>query len=219
MSQTPLNLSALDNEQFEDLVEAIFRAKAAPSIYETSDPTENIQYAVTSVSRSGRGTDEGRDLLVTTLVRDCIAPRNVKWIVQCKHKAVSRKSVGAGDFINDFGFHEMLLRHDAIGYLLVCSTRPGTKLQNHFDKLTNDSLTHLYIAWDYAKVCEEVFRHESVMQQFFPEAYRYHKKLVGSDRIERWITEHGNAISDDAREALRGILTGSGQTEDEVSKR
>ena len=34
---------------------------------------------VTEVSRSGRGQDGGLDILVTTMVRDCIASRLIKW--------------------------------------------------------------------------------------------------------------------------------------------
>lgn len=206
MSHTPLDFTTLTDEQFEDLIEALFRAKALPSPLDTLNSTENFLSAVLSVSRSGRGADEGRDLLVTTLLADCIASRTIRWVVQCKHKAVSGKSVGPGDFANDFNFSEVLTHHDATGYLLACSTRPSTRLQAHIDKLASDSDTHKYVVWDYSKICEEVFRHDGVMQQFFPEAYRQHKKLVSSDSVEQWIEEYGGAMSEDAKNALRGVL-------------
>lgn len=140
--------------------------------------------------------------------------------MQCKHKAISGKSVGPGDFINDFNFSEVLTHHDATGYLLACSTRPSTRLQALFDKLTRDSDTHKYVVWDYARICEEVFRHDGVMRQFFPEAYRRHKKLVSSESVEHWIEEYGGAMSEDAKNALRSVLAngsspnGSGRDEE-----
>ncbi len=44
------------------------------------------------------------------------------------------------------------------------------------------------------------------MQQFFPEAYCRHKKLVSSDSIEHWIEDYSGAMSEDAKNALRGVL-------------
>lgn len=77
MAKMPLDLSTLNDEQFEDLVEAIFRARIPQFGKETSASFAAIQLSVVSVDRSGRGTDEGRDLLVTTLVSDCIPPRRI----------------------------------------------------------------------------------------------------------------------------------------------
>lgn len=128
MPHTPLDFATLTDERFEDLIEALFRTKATLSPVEVESPTKGLPRAVLSVSRSGRGADGARDLLVTTLVVDCIAPRTVRWVVQCKHKAVSGKSVGPGDFIGDFNFREVVSHHDATGYLLACSTRPSTRL-------------------------------------------------------------------------------------------
>jgi hypothetical protein len=206
MSHTTLDFTTLTAEQFEDLIEALFRAKASLSPVDGAGSTESLPHAVLTVSRSGRGADEGRDLLLTTLVADCIAPRTIRWVVQCKHKAVSGKSVSPSDFAADFHFREVLSHHNATGYLLACSTRPSTRLQSHLDKLTGDSDTHMYVVWDYAKICEEVFRHEGVMRQFFPETYRRHKNLVSSDSIEQWIEEYDGAMSEDAKNALRGVL-------------
>src|SRR5262249_26197886 len=79
-----LDLSTLNPEQFEDLIDAVFRAQM-PS-------------PVTSVERSGRGADQGMDLIVKTLVSDGIAHREIRWLVQCKHNVKSKKSVRPGNF-------------------------------------------------------------------------------------------------------------------------
>jgi len=201
-----LDLSTLTDEQFEDLVEAIFRAKLLPSSANGIESTDLTNYAVISVSRSGRGPDHGRALLVTTISTDCIAPQTTRWLVQCKHKAVSGKSVGPGDFAEDFGFNEIVSQHDANGYLLVCSTRPGTRLQSRFDKLASANAPRRFVIWDAAKVGEEILRHEKVMRQFFPDEYQRQQKLIESSRIETWIRQYGGAVSEDAKAALSSIL-------------
>jgi len=206
MPNAPLNLTVLNDEQFEDLIEAIFRAKAPPLPANDVGVAESTSYTVVSVSRSGRGHDEGRDLLITTIVRDCVAPRFIRWVVQCKHKALSGKSVGPGDFDNDFSFPDVVSHHNANGYLLVCSTRPSTRLQARLDKLTSDNNAQQYVAWDYARVCEEVFKHESVMRQFFPEEYRRQQKLVEGSRVEEWARQFDGEISEDALAALSDIV-------------
>lgn len=205
MSLLPLDFSTLTGEQFEDLVEAIFRGRLQP-LSGTSALAQSSQFIVTSVSRSGRGNDAGLDLLVTTVVRDCISPRSIKWVVQCKHNAVSGRSVSPRDFINDFSFPELLAHHGANGYLLVCSTRPSTKLQARLDKLPRDSYTRAYVAWDYARVCEEVFSQEPVMKQFFPAVYERQQGLVERSRIDEWATQFNGSISQDARSALDSIV-------------
>lgn len=206
MANTPLDLSALNDEQFEDLVEAIFRARMLQQGLEQPTSIESYQLSVISVSRSGRGADEGRDLLVTTLVRDCIAPRKIKWVIQCKHKAVSQRAVSPSDFDNDFSFIDIVKHHDANSYLLVCSTRPSTKLQSRLDKLTKEHPDRQFIIWDVARVCEEVLRHEELIKQFFPREYQQQRDMVDGGQIRNWMEQYKEAISPDACNALSQII-------------
>jgi hypothetical protein len=207
MFNAPLNLSLLNAEEFEDLVEAIFRTKIVPQPeVSASQNTSALPSVVISVSRSGRGQDGGLDLSVTTMVRDCIAPRLIRWVVQCKHKASSGKSVAPGDFAGEFSFPEVLLHHNANSYLLVCSTRPSAKLKEHFDRLTNESNNHQYIVWDYAQLCEVILRDEGLMKQFFPQEYERQRTLVDSRPIAEWARQFNDSISPDAIDALSGIV-------------
>jgi len=64
--------------------------------------------------------------MVITWVRDCVVARQFKRLVQCKHKPKSKKSVQLGDFKNNPSFVDLMTRHGANGYLLVCGTRPET---------------------------------------------------------------------------------------------
>jgi hypothetical protein len=205
MVNRPLDLSALTDEQFEDLIEAIFRAQAPTLQADQNISSESTLYTIISVSRSGRGQDGGCDLLVTTMVKDFISPRFLRWVVQCKHKAASGRSVSPRDFKDEFSFPDVVTHHHADGYLLVCSTRPSTKLKAHLDRLTSGGARQ-YVAWDYARVCEEVFKHEGVMKQFFPEEYRLQQGMVDGNEIQKWVRQHRGAISNDALSALREIV-------------
>jgi len=206
MANTSLNLSALNDEEFEDLIDAIFRARMLRQELEQPVSVESFQLSVVSVSRSGRGTDEGLDLLVTTLVRDCIAPREIRWLIQCKHKAVSGRAVSPSDFANDFSFIEIVKHHDANSYLLACSTRPSTKLQSRLDKLTKDNQDRQFIIWDAARVCEEVLRHEELVKRFFPREYQRQRDVVDGGRVRDWMLQYKEAISPDACDALSQII-------------
>jgi hypothetical protein len=206
LAKGPPDLSSMTDEQFEDLVKAIFRAKMksfvrpSPSISASSD-------SVIKVSPSGRGADEGRDLLITTIVTDCIASDERKWVVQCKHKARSDKSVQPSDFKKEFPFPDIVAHHKANGYLLVCSTRPSTKLQKHFENLTEQSNNpYLFLIWDYARVCEEINKHREVMRQFFPDYFEYQQKLVDGTKITKWAKEYGSNISPEAKAQLNNII-------------
>lgn len=203
MSDPALNLSSLKPEEFEDLVEAVFRARM-PNPGLTSVETQ-FAGTVTEVSRSGRGQDGGLDILVTTMVRDCIASRLIRWVVQCKHKTNGR-AVAPSDLAKEFHLRDVLLHHGANSYLLVCNTRPSAKLKAHFDKLTEESTHEHYIVWDYAQVCQAVLSNESVMKQFFPKEYQRQSGLVESQPIGQWALQYRESISEDALAALNTIV-------------
>lgn len=46
---------------------------------------------------TGKGPDQGRDILISERVRGPVGDFFRKWLVQCKHFAHSRKSVGRDD--------------------------------------------------------------------------------------------------------------------------
>lgn len=218
MSNLALNLSSLNAEEFEDLVEAIFRAKM-PHTTKSEPSSLEMSFAgtVTDVSRSGRGQDGGLDILVTTMVRDCIASRLIKWVVQCKHKTNGR-AVAPSDFAKEFHLRDVLLHHDAHGYLLVCTTRPSAKLKAHFDKLTDDNDGQHFIVWDYAQVCQAVLSDESVLKQFFPLEYQRQSGLVESQPIGEWARQFSDSISEDALAALKKIVPFHSDTLDDPSE-
>jgi hypothetical protein len=202
-----LNLASLDDEEFESLVASIFRAKILRPPAEQGLTPESFGHTVVSVSHSGRGPDEGRDLTVTTWIRDCVIARQFKWLVQCKHKARSKRSVQLGDFKNDPSFVDVLTQHGANGYLLVCSTRPARNLQSRFDALTaNAGNPYHFVIWDGAQVSAEVHKHEDLVKQFFPGYYRaYLQKAIKFEDVMEWIQDEG--FSGERRSILNAALS------------
>ena len=188
-----LDLASLNSEEFEKLVATILRAKCVPAPNNQAISSESYNPTVLSVLHSGRGADQGRDLLVTTVVNDGILIRQFKWVVQCKHYAKSGKSVQPSDFQNDVSFTDIVAHHHANGYLLVCSTIPSTNLQSHFERLTEqDTNPYFFTIWDETRVCEELNRHLNVMKQFFPEYHRrYYQPPFETKDIMKWAEESG----------------------------
>jgi hypothetical protein len=205
-----LDLAALDGEQFEKLVAAIFRAKGVPAQNNQTPPSESINPTVTSVLPSGRGPDKGQDLLVTTASNDGIIPRPFKWVVQCKHYAQSGKSVQLSDFKNSPKFPDIVTQHQADGYLLICSTIPATNLQTLFESLTADrSNPYFFAIWNDTRVCEELNRHLDVMKLFFPAYYHlYHEQQMEKEGVMEWARQRCSsekALSNFSK-ALDGLM-------------
>lgn len=186
-----LDLASLNGEDFEKLVEALFHAMEVPIGGQV--PKTELPNPVISVQPSGRGPDQGRDLLITTIVNDGIVSRQFKWVVQCKHFAKAGKSVQLSDFRNDASFRDTVDHHQANGYLLVCSTVPATNLQSRFERLTAQSNNrYLFIIWSGTRVREELSRHPEVMKVFFPEHYRrYYQKPIEIQDVVNWATDKG----------------------------
>jgi hypothetical protein len=72
---------------------------------------------------TGVGPDGGRDLIVVERAEGRLAPFERTWLVSCKHKAHSDKSVGLGDVE---GVSDACRAIGAAGFLLVCSTQPSS---------------------------------------------------------------------------------------------
>jgi hypothetical protein len=192
-NEISLDLASLDGEDFEKLVAAIFRAKSVPAQNDQSLSSGPVNPTVIEVLPSGRGADQGRDMLVTTVVNDGIHIRKFRWLVQCKHNAKSRKSVQPKDVQSNGALPDVVAQHQANGYLLVCSTTPSANLQTLFERLTaQDNNPYIFTAWDETRVCEELNRHLDVLKQYFPEYYRrYYQKPIEIDDIMEWAEERG----------------------------
>jgi hypothetical protein len=82
---------------------------------------------------TGVGPDAGKDLVVVERADGPIAPFQRRWLVSCKHKAHSAKSVGVDEVNNIL---DVCASAGATGFLLACSTQPSSGLVQRFRELS-----------------------------------------------------------------------------------
>ena len=85
-----------------------------------------------TVTSSGRGADEGRDLFFDETRKGPLGVETVRWLVQCKDNSQSGKSVSE---IDVGGILDKVQQHRATGFLLVTTTIPSTGLKKKLDGL------------------------------------------------------------------------------------
>ena len=81
---------------------------------------------------SGKGPDQGRDILATEKLEGPMGEAERTWLIQCKHFAHSGRSVGradVGSVVDD------CRQVGAEGYLLACSTHPSASLVTKLKEL------------------------------------------------------------------------------------
>lgn len=122
---------------------------------------------------TGKGPDQGRDLIGTERLKGVIRPAVRRWLVQCKHTAHSKKSVGrkdVGSVLDD------CRQVDAGGYLLVCSTQPSSSLVTKLREIEalprNNLVTKVWDGVDIEKALMEP-RFFSLAHLFFPKSMSF----------------------------------------------
>ncbi|MCB2229758.1 restriction endonuclease [bacterium] len=122
------------------------------------------------VSWSGRGPDDGRDLLFTEDLRGTLRHYQFKWLVSCKDFARSSKFVSESDVGE---VRDKVEQHGAQGFLLVTTTTASSGLKKKLDKLDRspDNGMHTCV-WDSAELTSILLRPDmsDVFQQFFPKS-------------------------------------------------
>ena len=94
---------------------------------------------------SGKGPDQGRDIIISERATGYLNTFERRWLVQCKHFAHSGKSVGR----NDVGSVVDDCRQVNYGYFLVCSTQPSASLVTKLDEIRDRPENGLAIKiWD-----------------------------------------------------------------------
>ncbi|MDB6172080.1 MAG: hypothetical protein JWL59_1391 [Chthoniobacteraceae bacterium] len=120
---------------------------------------------------TGKGPDQGRDIIIMERALGYFDGFERRWLVQCKHFAHSRRSVGrddVGSVIDD------CRQVGASGYLMVCSTQPSsglvTKLEEIRNRPENGLTTKTWDAVDIEKRLQEP-RCFSLGHLFFPQSF------------------------------------------------
>jgi hypothetical protein len=136
---------------------------------------------------TGKGPDQGRDLLVTEQALGAIAPFKRRWLVQCKHFAQSGRSVGredVGSIVDD------CRQAGAEGYLLACSTQVSSSLAAKLKELAGREENHLVAAvWDGVDLEKRLSepRCFSLGHLFFPKSFAATPwKLYNTGAPNKW---------------------------------
>jgi hypothetical protein len=111
-------------------------------------PGEQLEAMVRDLARmldlkvdwSGRGADEGRDLIFVEMLRGPLIVEEVRWLVQCKDHAQSGKSVRTADVGSII---DRVNQHRTNGFLLATTTTPSTGLKKLLVLLCHKMLVRL----------------------------------------------------------------------------
>lgn len=117
---------------------------------------------------SGKGPDNGRDLICIENTVSSIKFGKKRWVVQCKDFAVSGKSVGVNDLEDISGCVDM---NNADGYLLVCTTYPSSSLVERLEKIGETKDLSIAI-WDSDHLKKELLKPNNIhlINSFMPKS-------------------------------------------------
>jgi hypothetical protein len=109
------------------------------------------------VTWSGRGADQGKDLLVDEPGDRNFGAKPRRWLVSCKHNALANNNKGRSVNSNDIGsiggIVDAVHEHGATGFLVACSTQPSSGLVLRLNAIENTKGASTYY-WD----CETLLR-------------------------------------------------------------
>jgi len=143
-----------------------------------------------SVHWSGKGADGGRDLICVEYRDSFLLPDSKRWLVQCKHNAVSGKSVGIGDLDS---IVDSCKQHSCTAYLLVCSTYPSSAVVQRLEAIAQAPGSIQTTFWDAVRI-ERLLStpsNWSLAQRFFPKsAGALGWNVYATTSPNRWVVNH-----------------------------
>lgn len=154
-----------------------------------SPPGEDFEGLVRELGRllalnpewSGRGADQGRDLIFTERLRGVLGSEEMRWLVSCKDFAKSGRAVAENDV---GGVLDKLAQHNAQGFLLATTTTVTTGLKAMLDGLSDSGKARTRV-WDRhefeAFLIQEA--HLELTKRFLPQSYVALRKLGGLPQV------------------------------------
>jgi hypothetical protein len=140
---------------------------------------------------SGVGADGGRDLLVREEIQSIFGRRFFTWLVQCKHFAKSRRSVGVKDLDNVV---DSCVQHNANGYLLVSSTYVSSAVVNRLEAIDADRSKHLAANFWDCTILERLLRtpeNWGIAQRFLPvSSHAQNWQLSRTTQPNSWVVNY-----------------------------
>ena len=148
---------------FEDLVADYFR-----------EVKQDNEYNVDSVEvrQTGKGSDGGRDIVVTLTLDDSVLPFKRIWVIQCKfHESEIGKSE-----LSDVNIPTLIHEYKANGYLLVCKSDVGARLTESFERLNdNCKFGFKYHYWNGNNLLSRIRFKDKLIEHYFPKHAEYLK--------------------------------------------
>ena len=152
---------------------------------------------------SGRGPDQGKDLILTEYLQGAVSRVKITWLVSCKDftgTSVSEKNLPQP------GIKDKLEQHNADGFLLATTTTVSTGAKALLDGLDNSSrgFPHIQI-WDQTELTTLLLnpKHHEVLKQFLPESYR---RVKGLTTIEGALLEFRDQLPDTVINQIRNLI-------------
>lgn len=123
-----------------------------------------------------RGPDGGKDLLITERLAGKLNAYPFRWLVSCKHNAISGKAVSEADEPN---IRERLESFRADGFLGFYSTVPSSGLNARLAALRNEYKIRDYRIFDSREVENHLVRvgYSKLMMRYLPDSYKRTKPL------------------------------------------
>lgn len=142
--------------EFEDLTASYFRLQ---------------EYYDIQVAQSGKGSDGGRDSLLTISYPSPIRSFDHKWVVQCKFY---NRDMRNSDFA-DINIPSLIHEYNAEGFLLICKKGVVNTLQQKLENLEkNCKFGYAYRVWTGAAFLEKIIGldNDVIIRQYFPKYFK-----------------------------------------------
>lgn len=123
-----------------------------------------------------RGADGGRDIIVTENLSGHLGTYSFRWIVSCKHFAVSGKSVNNDEEKN---LLERVKKFKAQGFIGFYSTIVSSGLNDTLVRLKESGDISDFAIFDHKMIESKLIKKGSsqILQRYFPESYKKIKPL------------------------------------------
>jgi len=134
---------------------------------------------------TGIGQDGGRDLIIIEKLKGRLSTKDRKWIVSCKHKAHSGRSVNREELGNIPSDCSAI---GAEGYILVCSTYPSSSLVTRLEEV-NKNHNIITRFWDSIEIENRLLKPQTfeLIHTFFPiSSQKYQWKVYNTHSPTFW---------------------------------
>lgn len=122
-----------------------------------------------TVSWTGRGADQGRDLIFVEAQSGRIGSTPVRWLVNCKDNSKTNHAVTEQDIGSII---DKVLQHNCDAFLLVTTTTVGTALKAKLDALASSPQDRIQTkVWDRFELTAMLLSNQfaDLLRQFFPQ--------------------------------------------------